>query len=306
MISKVEFNKDYIKRINLALKYIDAHLDTKLTLNTIAEVSYYSPYHFHRIFKAIIGETLNDYIIRQRVEKAAIQLITKKDITVAELAEHYGFNSHAVFTRTFKKYYNVSPTEFKTLSPSRYSKINQTNRKKSQGNFIFEEYICNINNHLNWITMNATIEIKTIETLTCASTTHIGVEGLEHIFDKLIRWGTSNGLMANPNTKLARVFHDSFKVTAPDKVRMSISLLTKEPFTAKGEITKTEIAKGKYIVGRFEILPNEFETSWSSLFIWMNDKGYEKADKNPFEIYHNDYREHPERKFIVDFYIPIK
>lgn len=306
MISKVEFNKDYIKRINLALKYIDAHLDAKLTLNTIAEVSYYSPYHFHRIFKAIIGETLNDYIIRQRVEKAAIQLITKKDITVAELAERYGFNSHAVFTRTFKKYYNVSPTEFKTLSPSRYSKINQTNRKKSQGNFIFEEYICNINNHLNWITMNATIEIKTIETLTCASITHIGVEGLEHIFDKLIRWGTSNDLMANPNTKLARVFHDSFKVTAPDKVRMSISLLTNEPFTAKGEITKTEIAKGKYIVGRFEILPNEFETSWSSLFIWMNDKGYEKADKNPFEIYHNDYREHPERKFIVDFYIPIK
>jgi len=306
MIISEMLNKDYLKRINIALSYIEANLDVKLTLENVSEKASYSPYHFHRIFKAIIGETLNEYILRQRVEKAAIQLIIEKDTIINELAERYGFNSHAVFTRTFKKYYNVSPTEFKTLSPSRFSKINQTNRKKRQGDFIFEEYICNINNHLNWITMNATIEIVNTESQTCASITHIGIEGLERTFDKLIRWGVSKGIMNKPNTKLARVFHDSFKVTAPDKVRMSISMIIDFAFTTEGEIMSTTIAKGKYIKGQFKILPTEFETSWSALYVWMNDKGYKKDDKYSFEIYHNDYREHPEGKFIVDFYIPIK
>ncbi len=305
MLSEIE-NKEYIKRINSALEYIDKHIEEKLSLETIAAIAHYSPYHFHRIFKAIIGETLNEYIMRQRIEKSAIELMTKKDVIIAVLAERYGFNSHAVYTRVFKKYYNVSPTAFKTLNPSKFSKINQTESKKGQVSFIFEEYICNINNYLNWISMNGTIEIKTINTLNCASITHIGVQGMEKTFDKLIRWAVPKGLMNSPEAKLARIFHDSFKVTAPDKVRMSVSLITDTPFKTEDDIVKTIIVEGKYIVGRFEIVPDAFEKSWSSLYVWMNDKGYKKADENPFEIYHNDYREHPEGKFIVDLYIPIQ
>ena len=51
---------------------------------------------------------------------------------------------------------------------------------------------------------------------------------------------------------------------------------------------------------------DEFEKSWTGLFIWMNENRYKKADKNPFEIYHNDYRDHPDKKSIVDFYIPVE
>ena len=79
MLSEIE-NKEYIKRINSALEYIDKHIEEKLTLETIATIAHYSPYHFHRIFKAVIGETLNEYIIRQRIEKSALQLMTKKTL----------------------------------------------------------------------------------------------------------------------------------------------------------------------------------------------------------------------------------
>lgn len=105
---------------------------------------------------------------------------------------------------------------------------------------------------------------------------------------------------------MGRVFYDSFKVTAPEKVRMSIFLTTNEAFEIEGEINKLTINKGKCIVGRFEITPNEFEKSWTSLFIWMNENGYKKSPENPFEIYHNDYRKHPKNKFIVDLNIPIE
>ncbi len=154
--------------------------------------------------------------------------------------------------------------------------------------------------------MNAKIEIKETPELNMASSTQIGVNGIEQAFERLIRWAAPKGLMKNPKAKMVRIFHDSFKITAPDKVRMSIGLITNEPFKTEGEIHRTTIKKGICIVGHFEIAPDGFENAWNGLFIWMNENGYKKADRNPFEIYHNDSREHPENKCIVDFYIPIE
>ena len=73
-----------------------------------------------------------------------------------------------------------------------------------------------------------------------------------------------------------------------------------------GEVGLTTIEQGKIIVGHFVIEPIEFEKSWDSLFIWMNENGYKKADRYPFEIYRNNMNEHPEKKCIVDLCIPIE
>ncbi len=307
MSSAETLKKEYIGRINLALNFIDDHLDSdKLSLETVSKIALYSPFHFHRIFKVIIGETLNLYIIRRRIEKAASVLMHKKDVTVTELSLQFGFNSNSSFTRTFKKFYGISPTDFKKQNTNIYSKIRQVESKNGQENLIFEKYICNINNLLNWIKMNANIEIKETPELHLASITHIGINGIENAFERLIKWATPKGLMEDPETKMARIFYDSFKITDPSKVRMSISLLTNSNFVTKGEIHKTTIKKGKHIVGHFEIVVDDFEKAWSTLFVWMHNNGYKKSEENPFEIYHNDFRQHPENKCIVDLYIPIK
>jgi AraC family transcriptional regulator len=154
--------------------------------------------------------------------------------------------------------------------------------------------------------MHANIEIKETPEMNLASITQIGVNGIERAFERLIRWATPKGLLKSPEAKMVRIFHDSFKITAHDKVRMSISLLTDEPFETEGEIYRETILKSKCIVGRFEINPVGFEKAWSGLFIWMNENGYKKADGNPFEIYQNDFREHPEKKVVVDMHIPIE
>ena len=53
-----DYDKDYIKRVNKALKYIDLHLNSDmLSLEAISRVALFSPFHFHRIFKIIVGET---------------------------------------------------------------------------------------------------------------------------------------------------------------------------------------------------------------------------------------------------------
>lgn len=153
--------------------------------------------------------------------------------------------------------------------------------------------------------MNAKPEIREVSKMNLAYVSGMGPQNLQAAYEKLIRWARPKGLL-HRETKMITVYHDSFKVTEAEKVRMSASLLLKEPVKAEGEIALMTIDGGKFIVAGFEIELNEFEKSWTALFLWMNENGYRKADRNPFELYHNDFNDHPEKKAIVDFYIPIE
>lgn len=271
-----------------------------MSLDKVAGKAHYSSFHFHRIFKAVIGETLHAYISRRRLEKSAIQLIANRAVSVSELSAAFGFSSNSAFTKAFKKHYGMSPSAYRNKNRS----INLIDSKIGQKSLFTQAYICNINNHLNFIKMNASIEIQQVSELNFASITHIGIQGVEHAFERLISWAAPKGLMTK-NAKLGRVFHDSFKITSPAKVRMSICIKMDTNFKQEGEITKVTLPKSKCIVGRFGINPMQFEQAWNSLFIWMNENEYKKSPENPFEIYHNDFREHPEQKLIADLYIPI-
>ena len=124
-------NEDYIKRINTILLFIDENLNSELSLETIANLGFYSPFHFHRIFKAITNETLNSYITRKRIEKTASILLHQKNVSITELSLQCGFNSNSSFTRTFKKFYGLSPSELRKSKP-KYSKIRQVESKYGQ------------------------------------------------------------------------------------------------------------------------------------------------------------------------------
>jgi len=297
--------EDYSKRINNVFSYIDEHLDAELSLEILAAVAHYSPYHFHRIFKAITNETLNTYISRKRIEKAASVLIYKKEISITDLAFRYGFNSNAAFTRAFKNYYGISPSAFKKQSTDRYSKIRKANSKNGEDHVMFEQYICNMTALKQWIDMNGSVEVKEISALDVAYISHVGDNNIEAVFERLMKWARPKGLLDVPDFKMLMIFHDSFKITEADKVRMSVGLLLQKPIAVEGEVSLTKIEAGKHVVGRFEIPLEAFEKSWTSLFVWLNEHGYKTANRPPFEIYHNDFRVHPEKKSIVDMYIPI-
>lgn len=152
--------------------------------------------------------------------------------------------------------------------------------------------------------MKAIIDVKEMPRMDLAYVYCVGPQNLESAYVKLLQWATPKGLM-NDQTKMVTMYHDSYKVTEANKVRMSAAILLNKTIQTEGEIGLTSIEAGKFIVGSFEIQTNEFEKSWTGLYFWMNENGYKKADKNPFEIYHNNFNEHPEKKVFVDFCIPI-
>ena len=153
--------------------------------------------------------------------------------------------------------------------------------------------------------MQSKIEIKQIPDIKVLGLTHTGINGIEKTFEKLIKVALPKVIKYNPETKIGRIFYDSFKNTDPNQVRMFVFLTTKEPLTIHPEVKQMTIHKGKYIIGHYEITMTEFAQTWTELFNWMKENGYRKRSDYPFEIYQNDFREHPEQKFIVDFYIPI-
>ncbi len=295
---------DYKIRMNNVYQYIDTNLDASLSLNTISEIACFSPFHFHRIFKYIHSETLNEYITRQRIEKSASNLL-HTTLKISEISIAYGFNNNSSFTRAFKKYYGVSPIEFRKQHPNKFSKICQLQSKNGKEYPNREEYICIMNNLKNWTKMNAKIEIKEMPKMSLAYVSSIGAQNIEIAYQKLIRWATPKGLV-DKQAKMVTIYHDSFKITEADKVRTSACIILNKPVETEGEIALTAIEQGKCIISRYEIRMDEFEKSWTGLFVWMNENGYKKANKNPFEIYHNNFNEHPEKKCIVDFCIPIE
>lgn len=153
--------------------------------------------------------------------------------------------------------------------------------------------------------MKSTITIKNLPEIHLACVNFKGDKNINHAYNTLLQWAIPQKLMQNPDTKLITLFHDSFKNTPPDNVRMSACITVSENIPLNKNISATTIHKGKHIVGNFVIKIDEFEQAWKSLFGWMNKSGYTKAPKSPFEIYHNNFNEHPEKKCIVDLCIPI-
>jgi AraC family transcriptional regulator len=99
-------------RINRAIDHIVARLDEPLTLHDVARAAHVSPFHFHRLFRAATGETLNQFITRLRLEKALSLAARRQTSRWTEVALAAGFASLSDFSRCFKQRYGVAPSRF--------------------------------------------------------------------------------------------------------------------------------------------------------------------------------------------------
>ena len=83
-------SEEHIKRIRKVLNFIEENLDNELSLENLAEIGNYSPFHFHRIFRGIIGETLQEYITRNSMEKSTMLLSHQKQKSIEDIFSEVG------------------------------------------------------------------------------------------------------------------------------------------------------------------------------------------------------------------------
>ena len=108
--TQFESNRHRILQVQL---YIERHLYDELPRKRLAEVAHLSPYHFHRIFRATVGEGVAEYVRRVRLERAAIALKATTD-SVTQVAFDAMYGSHEAFTRAFRRQFGVSPSDFRS------------------------------------------------------------------------------------------------------------------------------------------------------------------------------------------------
>jgi AraC family transcriptional regulator len=102
----------YLQRVNLAIDHIVGHLAEPLRLRDLSRVALLSPFHFHRVFQALVGATPADFVRRLRLEKALTHMSLPRAPSLTTIALGCGFSSSSDFSRCFKRRFGVSPSAF--------------------------------------------------------------------------------------------------------------------------------------------------------------------------------------------------
>lgn len=100
------------------LRHVRRHLDAAPSLHTMAARAGWSPFHLHRAFHRVVGETPKQYVLRLRLERAAVRLATTRR-PLAALAAAEGFGSHEVFTRAFRRRFGCTPVRYRMVARTR-------------------------------------------------------------------------------------------------------------------------------------------------------------------------------------------
>lgn len=311
-MQQADNKQEYIARINRVMDYVETHIQQPLTLNVVAEVANFSTFHFHRIFTFLTGETPNDFIQRLRIEKAA-QRIRESEIPITEIAYHFGFSGISIFSRSFRKYFGITAKEYRKLGKAIFSKdgiyfnkngLQISKNVKARLDLTFD--ICNMDVSRLFV-MDNKIEIMDLPEMHVIYCRHKGAfNQISKAYDKLINWAIPHGFYNPQLSTTITVTHDNPSVTDMEKIRQSACIVVTKDVKVKGEIGKMIIPAGKYAVGHFILDINEFEKAWNTMCLWFSESSYQQGDGNSMEIYHNDFKHHPEKKNIVDICIPIK
>ena len=318
--------EEYRARINRVIDYIEINLGKDLSLETLAEIACFSRFHFHRLFGAIVGETLNHYIQRLRVEKAASKLIHNPKKSITEIAFECGFSSSATFARAFKESFHMSASEWRSGGHLQDRKIRKMDSKQNQtpSNIgkdfdVSSEYIQGKTITQLWrirmkgnSQLQANVEVKDMPELHVAYVRHIGpyagdAELFGRLFEKLMTWAGPRGLLQSPDMKVLSVYYDDPDITEDEKLRVDACITVPEDTPVEGEIGKMTVPGGRYAVAHFEINVDQYGDAWNTVFGgWLPESGYQPADGPCYELCLNQPEEHPEGKHIVDICVPVK
>ena len=295
---------DYKKRVCQAMNYISRNIDRDLSLEEIAEVAAFSRFHFHRIFKAVVGETVAEFTRRLRIEMAANRLLANQSDDITTIALECGFSSSQNFAKAFRQHFDMTPSQF------RKSKFGNKDRNSENALSLATLYdpstaFINQSNSERRTTMKA--EVTEMPEYNVAYVRKLGPYNkatCEQAFNELAQWAGPRGHMATG--AVLQVYWDNPEVTAPEKCRVDACVSVPQGTAVEGQIALQTIKGGAYGVCHFETKSDSFQQSWEDAFQWLVDSGYECSDKPCYELYHNNVADDPEGKWKFDICIPLK
>ena len=285
--------QDYHERIVRTLVYIQEHLDDALELEQVASVAAFSSFHFHRVFRGLVGETLKEYVRRLRLERAARNL-KQLDEPIIETALQAGFETHESFTRAFGDMFGIPPSAYRTAHRPAPESASGTHLGDVSGY------------HPPDYGDLPPVEVKELPPMRLVFLRHVGpYNQVGATWGRLMAWAGMRGLLG-PNMKLIGIVHDDPDMTPPDKVRYDAAVTVSRPVQPEGEFGVMELAGGAYAVvlhkGPYEKLGRTYQCVYGG---WLPKSGYHLRDVPAFEQYLNSPRDTKPEDLLTLIHVPL-
>jgi AraC family transcriptional regulator len=275
---------NYAERLNRVIQYIYDHLDEEIDLNQLADIAHLSPYHWHRVYHALNGETIAATVKRLRLHRAAGYL-AQTSMSIDAIAEKSGYDTPQSFTRAFKSAYGMPPAHY----------------RKNGSHVQFEP------RHPGKESRMYNVTIKTVPGMKATTISHVGsYMQIGKAFDLLYGWLAARSLIA-PGTRTVGIFYDDPSAVAEDKLRSRAGVVTTIPIAIEPPLENAEIAVGEYAVLRHRGPYADMKAAYQWLYgVWLVQSGREAGDAPVFEEYLNNPRETAPTELLTDIYLPLR
>lgn len=275
---------DYGRRVARAMAHLAANLDRTPSLEELAEVDAFSPFHFHRVYREIAGETPAETLARGRLSRAAHELLRTQQ-PIARIARRAGYGSAAAFTRAFRAAHGVPPGTY---------------RARGGIGAIARPAVQTETHAMHAVTLRAEPAMH------LALLPHRGAyAGIGAVFDRLMAWAGARGLIGEA-TRFIGLYHDD-PVSVPEADLRSEAGVTVPPGTqGDGDVTVRAIPALRVAVLRFQGPYAELEELYAWLYgTWLPESGEEPADAPAMEDYLNDCRSLPPTEWLTEILLPL-
>lgn len=304
---------EYARRLHRVLEHIDRHLSEPLDLPTLAEVAHFSPFHFHRVFAAWMGETLGEYIRRRRLEVGALRLLIQPRSSVLQVALTVGFGSGEAFTRAFRARFACSPTQWRRVRgderEARKRNLDQALSNPDQAGVAPGVHHRPAGPSAQELPMSPSNPVVLVDRtpVRVAYLRHVGPYGAavgEFFAQRFWPFVATHGLEAGA---VYGISHDNPEVTAPERCRFDACVEVDAGWQPVGEAQVTEIPGGRYASLHFHGTSDAIGEAWATLLRdWLPSSGYQIDGRPTFELYPPGGSFEPATgRFSCDILIPV-
>lgn len=306
---------EYVRRINMAFNYIDEHIDQNIQLDDIANSSHFSPFHFHRLFHALVGETVNDYVSRKRMEKAVSRLAYNSSLSITDVSKAGGYSSSANFSKAFKVYFGISPSELRKSAfeniknDSKLGKLYSKYGKDFNPQDLYSQFetLSGVFDPNKLEDMLMKVKVEELAEKQIAYMTAPKGYDLDSIFttwDKIVDWARNSGIKCNTQTRFA-ICHDNPIITPEDKCRYDAAIEINSDINVTQPYVRDVIPSGKYAIAYYKDSADKISHFMTELCShWFPSSGYEPDNYPPLFNYLNDSRK--DGYVEMDVYIKLK
>lgn len=291
--------EDYQSRILKVLIHIQSHLDDSFSLDELADLASFSPYHFHRIFRGMVGESVKEHVRRLRLERAAHRLrFTGQPVT--DLAFEAGYETHESFTRAFRAMFQESPTEFRNNHRA------VAHGPAPSGVHYAADGSLDAFRVARPAGSPITVRIEQVPGMRVAFARHVGsYDEVGSAWQRLMGWAGQSGLLRAAPAMIG-IVHDDPEVTPPDKMRYDAAIPVADPVKPDKDIGVQYLNAGAYANGTHRGPYNRIGDTYARICgEWLPGSGRELSAAPALEFYRNSPMTAAPEDLITDIHLPI-